>query len=101
MEIKNLSQLKKAIAAGNVFLIKDHRRPDFIGQRRKGNVIQTNAIYTIVPDEPNNIINGFNGGRGSWLQYGKASEWEFNNGYCTLYNGEHKPENLVMSFVFE
>lgn len=101
MEIKNLSQLKKAISAGNIFVIKNHRRSDFIGQRRKGNVIQTNAVYTIVPDEPENKINQANGGRGSWLQYGKASAWEFNNGFCTLYNGEHKPENLVMSFVFE
>lgn len=101
MEIKNLSQLKKAIATGSIFVIKDHRVSEFIGQKRKGNVIQTNAIYTIVPDEPENRINQVNGGRGSWLEYGKASAWEFNNGLCTLYNGEHKPENLVMSFVFE
>lgn len=101
MEIKNLSQLKKTIAAGNIFVIKKHRVSEFIGQKRKGNVILTNAIYSIVPDDPENKINKANGGRGSWLEYGKASAWEFNNGTCTLYNGEHKPENLVMSFVFE
>ncbi|WP_099467782.1 peptidylprolyl isomerase [Konateibacter massiliensis] len=101
MEIKNLSQLKKAIAAGNIFIIKDHRVSEFIGKKRKGNVIQTNGIYSIVPDEPENRINQANGRKGSWLEYGKASEWKFDNGICTLYNGEHKPENLVMSFVFE
>lgn len=101
MEIKNLSQLKKAIAAGNTFIIKNHRVPEFIGQRRKGNVIQTNAVWLIVPNEPENRVTLANGGKGSWLEYGKASAWEFNNGICTLYNGEHKPENLVMSFVFK
>lgn len=101
MDIKNLSQLKKAISEGNIFTIKEHWKQEYIGQRRKGNVIQTNGVYLIIPNEPENKVSLANGKRGSWLEYGKASAWEFNNGTCTLYNGEHKPENLVMSFVFE
>ncbi|SEU09088.1 hypothetical protein SAMN05443270_3061 [Lacrimispora sphenoides] len=101
MEVNNLSQLKKTIAEGKEFIIKDHRIKEFIGQRRKGNVIQTNAVYLVVPGEPDNKVSQANGKRGSFLEYGKASAWEFNNSLCTLYNGEHKPENLVMSFVFE
>lgn len=101
MEVKNLSQLKRTIAEGSVFIIKNHRVPEFVGQRRKGNVIQTNAVYLVVPGEPDNKVSQANGKRGSFLEYGKASAWEFNNGLCALYNGEHKPEKLVMSFVFE
>ena len=99
--IKNLSQLKKVIAAGNVFVIKHHRVPEFIGQRRKVNVIQTNAVYTVVPDQPKNRVTLANNNMGSRLDYGKASEWEFNNGMCSLYKGDHRPEHLVISFVFE
>lgn len=96
MEIKNLSQLKKAIAAKTPFTITQHFiRPDLNGQTRIPNVAQTTGFYSIVKDEPQNPISQANNGKGYWLSYGKASDWTFENGTCTLFdhrnNGELRP----------
>lgn len=84
MNIKNLSQLKKAVESGKSFIILEHYiKPELSGQKRKPTKIQTNGFYSIVPDEPDNPINAANGGRGYWFEYGKASAWTFENGVCT------------------
>lgn len=86
MEIKNLSQLKKAINNGAMFkIIKHYIKPEYAGQIRKPNKIQTNGLYSIVPGEPDNQVTKANGGRGSWIEFGKASDWTFENGICTQY----------------
>lgn len=96
MEIKNLSQLKKAIVSKTPFTITKHYiRPELDGQIRIPNVIQTTGFYSIVKDDPENAISKANNGKGYWLGYGKASDWLFENGTCTLYdhrnNGELRP----------
>ena len=84
MEIKNLSQMKRAINARTPFKIVNHfNHPEFIGQIRIPNVIQTNGCYTIVRDEPENYVSTANFGKGYWFKYGKASDWVFENGTCT------------------
>jgi len=87
--ITNLSQLKKAIDSGAHFEIVEHYiKPELTGQKRKPNVIQTNGFYSVVPDEPENIANTWNGGRGSWFAYGKASDWTFDKtGYIAAPHG--------------
>ena len=78
MVIKNLAQLKRAIEARTPFLIVEHYvHPETVGQIRVPNVVQTNGFYSVVRDEPNNPINLYNNHKGSWMAYGKASEWMF------------------------
>lgn len=102
IDVKNLSQLKRTMQAGNSFTILKHNvHPEYTGQQRKANVIQTNGVYTVIPGDRWHKISMMNERKGCWLAYGKASEWEFNNGVCSLYHGEHTPENLVLSFIFE
>lgn len=85
MEIKNLSQLKKAINNGHCFTIVNHYvKPEYNGQKRKPNVVQTNGFYSIVADNPEHSLNLANRGKGSWIEYGKASDWNFENGLCSL-----------------
>lgn len=86
MEIKNLSQLKKAVSNGACFkIVKHHIKPAYEGQTRKANKIQTNGMYTIVPNPQNEtdmqVVNA-NRGKGSWVEFGKASDWVFENGIC-------------------
>ena len=79
--IKNLSQLKKALVKGARFQIIEHFIfPERNGEIREVNVVQTNGIYTIIPDEPDSRITKANRGKGSWLGFGKASDWTFCNG---------------------
>lgn len=81
--VKNLTQLKKAINGGTSFRVVEHYiKPQYNGQVRKPNVIQTNGFYSIVPNEPDNEITKANKGKGSWVEYGKASDWKFENGIC-------------------
>lgn len=82
-EIKTLADVKRAINNGYCFVIKKHYiRPEMEGQRRKANVTQTNGFYSVVPGEPNHQVSVANNGKGYWSSYGKASEWEFENGIC-------------------
>lgn len=87
MEIKNLSQLKRAIKEGRNFIIRKHYiRPEYDGQIRKPNVVQTNGFYSIEDGKPDSKITLANNGKGSWVEYGKASDWKFEDGVCKQYN---------------
>ena len=89
--IKNLSQLKKAIANKQQFqIVKHYMHEGFAGQVRTPNVIQTNGFYSIIADEPNSPITTANYGKGYWYEYGKADCYEFNNNsiLCKCANGK-------------
>lgn len=85
--INNHSQMKKAIASGRKFVILWNKyHEDFAGQIRVPNKVQTNAVYSVVDGDPDHKVSRYNGGLGSYMPYGKASEWSFNNGECTWHN---------------
>ena len=87
MEIKNLAQLKRAVQSGTPFkILKHYVRPDFEGQVRKPNVVQTNGFYSVILDDPDHPVSKFNGQKGSWVDYGKASDWAFEGGVCKLFD---------------
>ncbi len=90
MEIKNLSQLKRAIKEGHKFIIRKHYiKPEYEGQIRKPNIVQTNGFYNIEYEKPDSKITLANNGKGSWIEYGKASDWKFENGLCKQYFREN------------
>lgn len=90
MEIKNLAQLKRAIKEGCKFIIRKHYiRSEYEGQIRKPNVVQTNGFYSIEDEKPDSKITLANNGKGSWIEYGKASDWKFENGLCKQYFREN------------
>lgn len=83
MKIKNLSQLKRAIKSGCKFIIRKHYiKPEYEGQIRKPNVVLINGFYSIEDGNPDSKITLANNGKGSWIEYGKASDWKFENGIC-------------------
>ena len=83
MEIKNLSQLKRVIKEGHKFIIRKHYiKPEYEGQIRKPNVVQTNGFYSIEDGKQNSKVSLANNKKGSWIGYGKASDWKFENGIC-------------------
>ena len=88
--VKNLAQFKRAIQDGKCFeIVKHYNHPEFVGQIRKPNKIQTNGFYSVEKDVPNSPVSGANDGKGFWAEYGKATDWEFHNGICSQsYCGE-------------
>ena len=81
--IKNLSQFKKAMNEGYIFEIVEHFvHPEMAGQKRYVSKMQTNSMYTKVYGDPDNKLNSCNNGLGSFIQFGKASDWVFVNGLC-------------------
>lgn len=83
MEIKNLSQFKKAMQNGCTFEIVEHFiRPEYIGQIRCVQVMQTNGMYTGISGKPDAELSKANHGRGSWIEFGKAGDWTFSDGLC-------------------
>ena len=82
--IKNLTQLKKALKAGHHFRIVDHIRKGCIGEERKPLSVQTNAFYSANAQMTQEEIDTRYGGEGLRFDFGKASDWKFENGLCTL-----------------
>ena len=101
MDIKNLSQLKRAINNGACFkIVKHYIKPIYEGQIRKPNKVQTNGFYSIVPEPSSEIdmqVTNANQGKGSWIEYGKASDWIFENGTCKLIS--HGKEIWEIEFI--
>ena len=85
--VKNLSQFKKAISAGHAFkIVKHYYKPELSGQIRKPSIVQTNAFYSIVPGNPENPVSKANVGKGYYLQYGKAGDWDFTGDTIKLFD---------------
>lgn len=90
--IKNLSQLKKAIADKQKFVIvKHYLHEEFAGQIRTPNVIQTNGFYSIIADEPDSKVTLANYGKGYWYGYEKANCYEFNDDSIVFKLSNGKP----------
>ena len=104
MQIKTLADIKREMKNKRPYYICNHRIERFIGQIRVANVIQTNGVYLHVYNEPENAVTLANNCKGSWLEYGKAKDWEIDEltGHCSLYfsKGEHSLESLIMEIVF-
>lgn len=98
-EIKNLAQLKRALVVGAEFEITSAYRPEVANQLRRVNYADTTGIYSIRPDAPDDRVTLANDGRGSYLAWGKSSDWVFADGLCTCYqkDKEHTPENVVFT----
>ncbi len=100
VDIKNLAQLKRALTVGAEFEITSYIRGDVVNQWRRVKEADTVAIYSIRPDAPDDEKTTLaNHGRGSYLPWEKASDWEFENGVCTAYRRgmEHTEENKLFS----
>lgn len=98
-QVKNLSQFKKAMRAGHAFKILRHYiHPEMSGQLRKPNKVQTNAVFTIVPGEPDNPVSLANDGRGCYLEYGKAGNWDFTGNTIKRLNGNG---DVIMELTFD
>ena len=102
MEVKNLSQFKKAIASKRPFrIIKHYVKPEAEGQIRVPNVVQTNGFYSVEKDNPTSPVSIANNGKGYWMQYGKACDWRFDNGICTCVLHKGNQSFPVFSICFE
>ncbi|MGN0593610.1 MAG: type I restriction-modification enzyme R subunit C-terminal domain-containing protein, partial [Hominimerdicola sp.] len=91
-DVKNLSQLKKAIKPGMMFEITDHLRPECIGERRIVTGVSTVDFTSRKLDE-----NGKPMGKDLHMEFDRAKNWTFDGGELTsrLDNGD-----MLMSFHF-
>lgn len=95
----NLAQLKRALVIGAEFEISS-RFSDNNMERRRVNDADTTSIYSIVPFDANAKATMANNGRGSWLQFGKASFWRFKNGLCSRYPFDDPEKQTEDSLIF-
>ena len=59
--------------------------------------MQSNGLYSGIYNNPEHEISKANDGKGSWLDFGKASEWKFEGTLCTLrkYHSVSKTECVL------
>lgn len=88
MKIKSLAELKRKMVKGCHFIITEHYyHPEFSGNLREVNVVQTNGVYSINPTDLHCKESTCNNGKGTWMEFGKAGNWDFDDDMkCTLYN---------------
>ncbi len=79
MKITNISELKRALQVGAVIKTIDHQKTELIGLERQVTKVQTNAVYTIIPGQPDHKWSKCNGGKGSRMDFAKANHYEFGN----------------------
>lgn len=91
-DVKNLSQLKKAIKPGMIFEITYHLRPESIGECRIVTGVSTVDFTSRKLDE-----NGDPTGKDIHMEFDRAKNWTFDGGELTsrLDNGD-----MLMSFHF-
>lgn len=78
MKIKCLANLKRALHEGAEFrIIRHQKHPETIGRIRKVNKVQTNAVYTVIKDDPDNFNSKCNGGLGLRMDFEKSSKYRF------------------------
>lgn len=84
VHIKSLAHFKREMKAGKKFKILRHFvKPGYTGQVRVPQVVQTNGMFSGIAGERTAQVSLQNGGRGSWIDFGKASDWEFReDGVC-------------------
>lgn len=92
MTINNLSQLKKAMKEGRDFVVEKHYHfPEYTGQVRTVKECGTTFMYTGIKDDPQHKVSQMNCGKGCYLNFGKAADWKFSDGLCTMYNRSDDP----------
>lgn len=98
--MKTFSQLKRDITVGTTIkTIFNLYRPDKNGQIRKINKVQTNAIGFEIPEEQRtrNVFGEIQDT--SWLWWGKASQYEYEDNTFKIY--ETIKNERVLAFVYE
>lgn len=77
MKISNMAELKRALHVGAIIKTIDHQKPELIGLTRQVTKVQTNAVYTVIPEQPEHKWSKCNGGKGSRMDFSKANHYEF------------------------
>lgn len=103
MKIKNLSQLKKVMQTGTLIKVHQHAvHPDYEGQLRVVNKVQTNCTYQKLYQQPDADFSTCNGGRGNRMDFGAAINYRFgDDGLILWYSTPHTDENPKLIMVFE
>lgn len=99
-KINNLAQLKRALAVGTRFrIVKHYLKPEWTGQERVVQIVQTNGIYSGIAGEPDHKLSNLNYGKGIWLPFEKASNWVFENGQATAINKQDGQKVFTLEMV--
>lgn len=85
LPIKNFAELKRTLKEGAIFMAINHRQGNMIGLKREVNIVQTTGLYTKVVDQPDHEWSTCNGGRGAYMQYGKAKDYLFDTNDNTIH----------------
>ena len=99
MKINNLAHLKRALHEGAEFRIIRHKKhPETIGLVRRVSKTQTNAVYTVIKGDPENLNSRCNGGLGLRMDFEKSSHYHFGD---TVSVFSAPGDNTLLMYEFE
>lgn len=85
---KKFKSIKKALLEGKAFEVVEHFNfPIRNGEIRKVNIMQSNGCYTHIVNnrDDKDKFNASNNNKGSWIEFGKASNYIFSENLITQY----------------
>ncbi len=100
IEIKNLSELKKALEVGALFRTINHTvHPEYDGLLRVVTSTQGNCVYSKIKNKPEHYFSLSNGGLGYRTNFEKASNYVFGETVKVLKSADNKDDVLYELIV--
>ena len=84
--VKTHAEMKRRLIAGDKFVMTASIHDGFIGQVRVPNIIGKSHIYSVIDGDPDHKVSTMNGGKGCYMQFGKAGDWKYEDGECKCFN---------------
>lgn len=77
INVRNFADLKRVLKKDAIFKVIDHKFKHLVGKIRVVTIVQTNGLYTQIYQNPNDEYSTVNGGKGSRMEFNKASHYSF------------------------
>lgn len=93
--VKNLAHLKRLLQKGATYRITAHNiHPKYVGLIREVKIVQTNAVYSKIKDQPDHPYSQSNYGKGVYTPFEKADQYIFGDTVSVL----DKNGNIIYEF---
>lgn len=97
--IKSLAEFKRLIVPGTELVATAHdKHPDLVGLIRVVTEVQSNAFYSVIKDQPDHKWSTCNNGKGFRTDYGKASDYLFDETTVKMLDPRKKDGTILCEY---
>lgn len=99
--VQSLAEFKRLMRPGTEFVTTEHaNHPGIVGLVRVVGKVQSNAFYSTIKNQPKSKYSDCNDGKGMRTEFGKASEYRFEDGCVKVLDPKDSTGRKVL-YAFE